>query len=364
MKTTKLIAAFLFAGISGASAQTLSLTTTTPASSATIGGGSSVRIGSGAGASLANAGSNNVFVGNQTGAANTSGANNTFVGWAAAPNCTTGEYNVMLGRSAGAQLTTSFYNTFVGGLTGGKTTSGSSNTFIGFGAGAENLTGGNNTITGWGAGGLFNAWGNSMYGLQAGGEAIGDGNTLLGQKAGFKAGSSNVMIGINAGYNETGNNKLYIDVVSDANIASQGATPLIWGDFASDLLKLNGKVGIGAVGTFPTNSLYSAYKLFVTGGILTDEVRVAASASGTWADYVFADDYNLKPLAEVEAFIAKNKHLPNVPSAAQVKEDGINLADMARIQQEKIEELMLYVIDQNKQIQELKQQVQVLADKK
>lgn len=360
---TKLIAAFLLAGISGVSAQTLSLTSTTPTSSGTIGGGSSVRIGTGAGAALTNSGANNVFIGTVTGAANTSGANNTFMGWAAAPNCTTGEYNVMLGRSAGTAVTTSFYNTFVGGLTGLKTTSGSSNTFIGFGAGNENVTGGNNTVTGWGAGATFNAWGNTIYGTQAGSLSLGDGNVFIGQKAGYQAGSSNVMIGANAGYNETGNSKLYIDMVSDANLPA-ASTPLIWGDFASDLLKFNGKVGVGAVGTFPTNPLYATYKLFVTGGILTDEVRVAASASGTWADYVFADDYDLKPLAEVEAFIVKNKHLPNVPSAAQVKEDGINLADMARIQQEKIEELMLYVIDQNKQIQELKQQVNALTEKK
>lgn len=115
----------------------------------------------------------------------------------------------------------------------------------------------------------------------------------------------------------------------------------------------DGKVGIGNVSTFPTNSLYNNYKLFVSGGILTDEIRVKLSASGTWADYVFAKDYELKPLSEVEAYITKNGHLPNVPSAAEVKEDGINVADMARIQQEKIEELTLYIIEQNKRIEAL-----------
>lgn len=94
---------------------------------------------------------------------------------------------------------------------------------------------------------------------------------------------------------------------------------MIWGDFANDQLKVSGKVGIGAVASFPANALYTNYKLFVTGGILTDEVRIALSTSGTWGDYVFADNYDLKPLAEVEAFIAKNKHLPNVPSHPQRK---------------------------------------------
>ena len=116
--------------------------------------------------------------------------------------------------------------------------------------------------------------------------------------------------------------------------------------------KFNGKVGIGTT-TFSTNPLYSTYKLFVTGGILSDEVRVALSANGTWADYVFAKDYKLPTIKEVEKFIAKNNHLPNVPSAKQVKEEGINVGDMARIQQEKIEELMLYIIKQDKRIDAL-----------
>jgi hypothetical protein len=118
----------------------------------------------------------------------------------------------------------------------------------------------------------------------------------------------------------------------------------------------SGKVGIDVV-TFPTNPLYENYKLFVRGGILTDEVRVSLSANGTWADYVFFDNYKLMPLSEVETFIANNKHLPNVPSAKQVKEDGINVSDMLRIQQEKIEELTLYMIEQNKKIEDLEKKL-------
>lgn len=118
-------------------------------------------------------------------------------------------------------------------------------------------------------------------------------------------------------------------------------------------IRTDGKVGIGGVSTFPSNALYNNYSLFVTGGMLADEVRVALSSSGTWADYVFAKDYKLKTLSEVESFIKENGHLPNVPSAAQVKEEGINVAQMATIQQEKIEELTLYIIEQNKRIEAL-----------
>ncbi|TDP61970.1 hypothetical protein [Flavobacterium dankookense] len=132
----------------------------------------------------------------------------------------------------------------------------------------------------------------------------------------------------------------------------------------------NGRVGIGDFTVFPTTSGgvdVSNYKLFVKGGILAEEVRV----STTWADYVFLKDYKLKSLKEVEQFINDNGHLPNVPSAKQVKEEGIELGEMAKIQQEKIEELTLYIIEQNKvnekqtqEIEELKQLVKDLIAKK
>ena len=118
--------------------------------------------------------------------------------------------------------------------------------------------------------------------------------------------------------------------------------------------KVSGKVGIGGVTTFPTTAggtNVSGYNLFVKGGILTDEVRVGLNS--TWADYVFADNYELKPLSEVESYIEQNKHLPNVPSAAQVKAEGINVGEISRIQQEKIEELTLYIIQQEKRLKAL-----------
>ncbi|WP_298421622.1 hypothetical protein [uncultured Kordia sp.] len=97
----------------------------------------------------------------------------------------------------------------------------------------------------------------------------------------------------------------------------------------------------------------SNYNLFVAGGILSDEVRVRTG----WADYVFDDNYVLTPLMEVEAYINENNHLPNVPSAATVEEEGLSLGEITKIQQEKIEELMLYVIMQEKRIQALEAKI-------
>ena len=120
----------------------------------------------------------------------------------------------------------------------------------------------------------------------------------------------------------------------------------------------SGKVGVGTT-NFPTTiggANISAYKLFVKGGILTEEVRVRTG----WADYVFDKNYNLKSLDQVEKYIAENGHLPNVPSAQTVAEEGIELGDIAKIQQEKIEELTLYLIQQKKEIEGLKKENQNL----
>lgn len=121
------------------------------------------------------------------------------------------------------------------------------------------------------------------------------------------------------------------------------------------LLKDNGKVGIGTENTPNTigASNISAYLLYVKGGILTDELRVATG----WADYVFEDNYNLKSLSEVESFIEANGHLPNVPSAKQVEIEGISVGEMTKIQQEKIEELTLYIIELNKKLQILEAKI-------
>jgi len=72
-----------------------------------------------------------------------------------------------------------------------------------------------------------------------------------------------------------------------------------------------------------------------------------------WADFVFDADYELKSLAEVEAYIVANKHLPNVPSEEEVLANGLDLGEMQAIQQQKIEELTLYIIQQQKQMDAL-----------
>lgn len=116
---------------------------------------------------------------------------------------------------------------------------------------------------------------------------------------------------------------------------------------------VNGKTLIGdpaAVNLSTANN----YGLYVQDGVLTSKVKVATVNGSNWSDYVFAADYRLRPLAEVESFIAANRHLPEVPSACDVEDNGIDMADMSATLLKKIEELTLYTIDQQKQIDALR----------
>lgn len=114
--------------------------------------------------------------------------------------------------------------------------------------------------------------------------------------------------------------------------------------------------GKTVIGVEPaTVNLSDDFKLFVKDGILTEKVQVMLSSS--WPDYVFEPGYNLPSLNEVEQYVKNNKHLPNVPSAAEVSEKGIELGDMNAKLLRKIEELTLYMIDLKKQNNELQQRV-------
>ena len=113
-------------------------------------------------------------------------------------------------------------------------------------------------------------------------------------------------------------------------------------------LDATGQVAIGNV--IPAAS---AYKLTVTGKIICEELKVKL-VSSIWPDYVFDKKYKLPTLSYLENFIEKNKHLPNIPSAAEVEKNGIEVGDMQKKMMEKIEELTLYIIDLQKQIDLLK----------
>ncbi|UII75898.1 hypothetical protein LV716_16785 [Flagellimonas sp. HMM57] len=107
-----------------------------------------------------------------------------------------------------------------------------------------------------------------------------------------------------------------------------------------------GNVGIGTINPDA--------KLAVNGNIHTKEVKVDLVG---WPDYVFEKEYNLPTLEEVEAHITEKGHLQDIPSAKEVEENGIKLGEMNAKLLQKIEELMLYTIQQQKEIEELKQEI-------
>ncbi|WP_308131050.1 hypothetical protein [uncultured Flavobacterium sp.] len=248
-----------------------------------------------------------------------------------------------------------------GGLNAGITTTApGGNTFYGYYAGSVS-SGNRNTYIGERTG-FYSAGNDNVHLGWRAGTVTGSRNVLIGNNSGNEEkghmGSGNVFIGYNSGFSESeSNNKLVI--------GNDETVQLIWGDFAQNLLKFNGKVGIGyGFGNFPTTAgsvNVAAYNLFVKGGILTEEVRV--NLQSDWADYVFDKNYNLKPLEEVETFIKENGHLENVPSAKQVKEEGIELGEITKIQQEKIEELTLYLIELNKENKMLQKKLLELEEK-
>ena len=90
-------------------------------------------------------------------------------------------------------------------------------------------------------------------------------------------------------------------------------------------------------------------KLDVRGTISASEVKVQVLSG---ADYVFNPDYNLKPLSEVEAFVKENKHLPEIPSEKQMQENGLSMNEFQIKLLQKIEELTLYTISQEKRLNE------------
>ncbi len=111
-----------------------------------------------------------------------------------------------------------------------------------------------------------------------------------------------------------------------------------------------GKVGIGTTET-------GTHKLAVEGTIGAREIKVEV---GAWSDFVFNTDYKLKNLEEVESYIVENNSLPDIPSEQEVRENGIQLGEMDAKLLQKIEELTLYMIEMNKEIENLKEENRIL----
>ena len=229
-------------------------------------------------------GESNVFIGERAGYNNISGSDNVFIGYLAGMKGTDTWGNVCIGFQSGQELTLAYSNVFVGENTGRKTTWGEGNVFVGNQAGESNVTGSWNVHIGTGAGQYADADDNIFIGFGSGyrtttgntnvflgnqsgtNNLTGGNNVYIGNGAGYinTAGSGNVFIGKGAGWNEAGSNKLYID-------NSNTTTPLIYGDFNTDNLTINGNLSAASTyfrlntnpgtGTTPTNYCYQGSAL-------------------------------------------------------------------------------------------------------
>ena len=115
-----------------------------------------------------------------------------------------------------------------------------------------------------------------------------------------------------------------------------------------------GDVGIG------TTTLPAGYKLAINGNAIANKVVVKQFP---WADFVFKPEYELPPLSKVEDFIKKNGHLPEIPNEAEVKEKGIDLGSMEAKLLQKVEELTLYLLQQQKRMEKIEIENQNLAQR-
>ncbi len=151
------------------------------------------------------------------------------------------------------------------------------------------------------------------------------------------------------GYFDAEGNGLILRSKSETGVIKFFTGKPVSGDISDDFERMR----IDATGNIGIATSTPDYKLDVNGTIRAKEIKVATG----WSDFVFDTDYNLPTLSEVEQYIAQHSHLPEIPSAEEVEENGISVGEMNAKLLQKIEELTLYVIEQNKQIEELKNKV-------
>lgn len=142
-----------------------------------------------------------------------------------------------------------------------------------------------------------------------------------------------------------------------SEISNGAGQNITWG-IPKMAIQRNGNVGIGT-----TNP--GTFRLAVSGKIAAnEEVRVFSAGTINFPDYVFDPAYKLPNLFDTELFVKANRHLPDVPSAAEVERDGMSLNEMNIILLKKVEELTLYMIEMKKENKELQERIEKIENEK
>ncbi|RZK10798.1 MAG: hypothetical protein EOO43_19910 [Flavobacterium sp.] len=301
--------------------------------------------------------------------------------------------NSFFGFNAGYSAISSSYNTFIGANSGYTFLTGADNVAVGNSAGGTTLTPGS---TGLEIGENNVLIGSHTFDKMTPTSNTSNDNVVLGGYNFYKSNitsNGNVAIGSYAVSNYVAPSKSFFIL----NNQAQRSNPLLFGYFAPNTdrtsstspianllgsqlainttglkpgfsLSINGPTFIGSFTNTGANNTTIAsgklenYKLWVEKGVISEDFAVASVNS--WADFVFEKDYKLKPLSEVEEFINKNKHLPDVPSAAALKENGASMIEIMKNLTQKVEELTLYAIQQDKQIKALQTQLTATKESK
>ena len=225
-------------------------------------------------------GSDNTYFGSYAGDTTTTGHNNTYIGKSAGDNTNTGHNNVSIGEYAGGSLTTGYHNTYLGRQAGRLSSTGINNVIMGQTAGYKVYSSSANVSIGMSAGENMNgAQYNLFLGFYSGYKitsgkhnvAVGESsfykattaqrNVAFGSRAGYSllTGTDNIFLGHNAGYNELGSLRLYIDQTNTS-------TPLVYGEFDTDYVQVNGTMNVTGKVTIGVTSNTSA-ELKVLGDI-------------------------------------------------------------------------------------------------
>ncbi|MBK8821009.1 MAG: hypothetical protein IPN49_18715 [Saprospiraceae bacterium] len=163
-------------------------------------------------------------------------------------------------------------------------------------------------------------------------------------------------------------------MIGESNGSNSGSNYGVLG-FASGSTNNFGVYGIGGIGANNYAGYFDGavaigdntpkkavgYLLSVDGKIAAEEVLVDLDVD--WPDYVFKNNYDLKSLEEVKNFIQEKGHLPNVPSAKEVENNGILLGNMNKVLLEKIEELTLYILQQEERMKNYELRIAKLEEK-
>jgi hypothetical protein len=141
-------------------------------------------------------------------------------------------------------------------------------------------------------------------------------------------------------------------IISTGSLSGSVSSPLNFSTGGSVRMTISetGQIGIG------TSTITA--ELTVAGKIHAREVKVNVGA-GTGPDYVFASEYPLPTLKELERYINANNHLPEVPAAKVMETEGVNVSEMNMLLLKKVEEMTLYVIAQEKKIDSLKEELEI-----